>query len=65
MHSAESVIRALPETVQVLLGLHDERKSCFVVGFVVGCHLDEHVPFDIDVEDLPSAGKIKPLVDEL
>ena len=56
MHRAEPVLRALPETVQVLLELYDERNSCFVVGFVVGCHLDEHVPFDIDVEDFPSVG---------
>ena len=58
MHGAEPVLRALPETVQVLLELPDERNSCFVVGFVVGCHLDEHVPFDIDVEGFPSAGTV-------
>ena len=51
VHRAEPVFRALPKTVQALLELHDERNSCFVVSLVGWRHLDEHVLFDVGVEE--------------
>ena len=42
-HRTEPVLRGLLESVQALLELHDEMISCFIVGLVVGRHLDEHV----------------------
>ena len=44
-------ISALSETVQALLELHDETKSCLAVGLVDRCHLDKHAPLYISVEE--------------
>ena len=51
VHRAEPVLRALPKAVQSLLELHDEINYCFVVGLVARHHLDEHILFNVGVEE--------------